>query len=53
MPYNNGMYYKDFFWALETHRVEYAIAGSVALALHGVARLTANRDLAVHLKMRA
>ncbi len=43
------MYYEDVFRALEEHRVEYAVAGGVALVLHGVVRLTADLDLVVHL----
>jgi hypothetical protein len=46
------MHYEDLFRTIETHRVEYAVAGGVALVLHGVARLTVDLDLVGHTRSR-
>jgi len=43
------MFYEDVFKKLNKARVDYLVAGGVALVLHGVVRLTADLDLLVHL----
>jgi hypothetical protein len=43
------MYYERVFKALEEKGVRYAVAGGVALVLHGVVRFTADLDLIVDL----
>ncbi len=44
------MYYENVFKSLETGNIRYAVAGGVALVLHGVVRLTADLDLIVDLE---
>lgn len=44
------MYYENVFRALEHHKVRYAVAGGVALVLHGVVRFTSDLDLIVDLE---
>lgn len=44
------MYYEKLFSALEEKQVRYAVAGGVALVLHGVVRFTADLDLIVDLE---
>jgi hypothetical protein len=43
------MFYEDVFRKLQESDVRYAVAGGVALVLHGVVRLTADLDLIVDL----
>src|SRR3972149_4970977 len=43
------MFYEEVFESLNEARVDYVVAGGVALVLHGVVRLTADLDLAVSL----
>lgn len=43
------MYYEQVFRTLEDRGVRYAVAGGVALVLHGVVRFTADLDLIVDL----
>lgn len=43
------MYYERVFRSLEARGVRYAVAGGVALVLHGVVRFTADLDLLVDL----
>jgi len=43
------MFYEDIFRKLGEKKVRYAVAGGVALVLHGVVRLTADLDLIVDL----
>jgi hypothetical protein len=43
------MYYERVFRSLEEKGVRYAVAGGVALVLHGVVRFTADLDLLVDL----
>ena len=45
------MYYERVFRALEEKGVRYAVAGGVALVLHGVVRFTADLDLLVDLAL--
>ena len=44
------MYYERVFKALQENKVRYAVAGGVALVLHGVVRFTADLDLIVDLE---
>ena len=44
------MYYEAVFKALQQRRIRYAVAGGVALVLHGVVRFTADLDLIVDLE---
>lgn len=44
------MYYERVFKALQENGVRYAVAGGVALVLHGVVRFTADLDLIVDLE---
>jgi hypothetical protein len=44
------MYYEGVFRALQEKNVRYAVAGGVALVLHGVVRFTADLDLIVDLE---
>jgi hypothetical protein len=44
------MFYEDVFRELNKKRVDYVVAGGVALVLHGVVRLTADLDLIVNLE---
>lgn len=41
------MFYLDLFRALHRHRVEYALIGGLAVALHGVVRNTMDIDISV------
>lgn len=41
------MFYLDLFRALDDHRVEYALIGGLAVALHGVERNTMDIDISV------
>ncbi len=43
------MFYEEVFRKLKDENVRYAVAGGVALVLHGVVRLTADLDLIVEL----
>jgi hypothetical protein len=43
------MFYEEIFKLLNKKRVDYIVVGGVALALHGVVRLTADLDLMIHL----
>jgi hypothetical protein len=44
------MYYENVFRSLEKNKIRYAVAGGVALVLHGVIRFTADLDLIVDLE---
>jgi len=44
------MYYEKVFKALQEQKIRYAVAGGVALVLHGVVRFTADLDLIVDLE---
>lgn len=44
------MFYENVIAALNRKRVDYVVAGGVALVLHGVVRLTADLDLVVNLR---
>lgn len=44
------MYYENIFKALEQRNIQYAVAGGVALVLHGVVRFTVDLDLIVDLE---
>lgn len=44
------MYYENVFRSLQKSRIRYAVAGGVALVLHGVVRFTADLDLIVDLE---
>jgi hypothetical protein len=44
------MYYENVFRTLQKNNIRYAVAGGVALVLHGVVRLTADLDLIVDLE---
>lgn len=44
------MYYENIFRVLQTSNIRYAVAGGVALVLHGVVRFTADLDLIVDLE---
>lgn len=43
------MYYENVFRALGKSKVRYAVAGGIAMVLHGVVRFTADLDLIVDL----
>ena len=43
------MFYEEVFRKLAEERIKYAVAGGVALVLHGVVRLTADLDLIVEM----
>jgi hypothetical protein len=43
------MFYENVFSALSRHKVRYAVAGGVAVNLHGIPRMTADLDLVVDL----
>jgi hypothetical protein len=44
------MYYENVFSSLQKNEVRYAVAGGVALVLHGVVRFTADLDVIVDLE---
>jgi hypothetical protein len=44
------MYYENVFSSLQKDNIRYAVAGGIALVLHGVVRLTADLDLIVDLE---
>ncbi len=44
------MYYENVFRTLQKKNIRYAVAGGVALVLHGVVRFTADLDLIVDLE---
>ena len=44
------MYYENVFRVLQKSNIRYAVAGGVALVLHGVVRFTADVDLIVDLE---
>ena len=44
------MYYENVFRSLQKNNIRYAVAGGVALVLHGVVRFTADLDLIVDLE---
>lgn len=44
------MYYEKEFSSLQKNNIRYAVAGGVALVLHGVVRFTADLDLIVDLE---
>jgi len=44
------MYYENVFRSLQKNNIRYAVAGGVALVLHGVVRFTAGLDLIVDLE---
>ncbi len=44
------MYYENVFSVLQKNSIRYAVAGGVALVLHGVVRFTADLDLIVDLE---
>ncbi len=44
------MYYENVFRTLQMKNIRYAVAGGVALVLHGVVRFTADLDLIVDLE---
>lgn len=44
------MFYAEVFSSLNRHRVRYAVAGGVAVNLHGIPRMTADIDLIVDLE---
>jgi nucleotidyltransferase AbiEii toxin of type IV toxin-antitoxin system len=44
------MYYENVFRSLQQNNIRYAVAGGVALVLHGVVRFTADLDLIVDLE---
>jgi len=44
------MYYENVFRTLHKNNIQYAVAGGVALVLHGVVRFTADLDLIVDLE---
>jgi hypothetical protein len=44
------MYYENVFRSLQKDKIRYAVAGGVALVLHGVVRFTADLDLIVDLE---
>jgi hypothetical protein len=45
-----SMYYERVFRTLQEQKIRYAVAGGVALVLHGVVRFTAGLDLIVDLE---
>lgn len=46
------MFYEDVFRALDKSKVKYAVAGGVAVNLHGYVRFTADLDLIVQLERK-
>ncbi len=44
------MYYENVFSSLQKNNIRYAVAGGIALVLHGVVRFTADLDLIVDLE---
>jgi hypothetical protein len=44
------LYYENVFSVLQKNNIRYAVAGGVALVLHGVVRFTADLDLIVDLE---
>lgn len=46
------MFYEEVFKTLSEYKVEYVVAGGVAVVLHGVVRLTVDLDLYVKLTER-
>jgi hypothetical protein len=44
------LYYENVFSTLQKNNIRYAVAGGVALVLHGVVRFTADLDLIVDLE---
>jgi len=44
------MFYEEVFRALMDRGIRYAVAGGIALVLHGVVRFTADLDLIIELK---
>ena len=44
------MYYENVFSSLQKNNIRFAVAGGVALVLHGVVRFTADLDLIVDLE---
>ncbi len=46
------MYYEKVFRTLQKSNIRYAVAGGVALVLHGVVRFTADLDLIVDLELK-
>ena len=44
------MYYENVFTSLQKNNIRYAVAGGVALVLHGIVRFTADLDLIVDLE---
>ena len=44
------MYYENVFRSLQKNNIRYAVAGGVALVLHGVVRFTADLELIVDLE---
>lgn len=44
------MFYENVFKALNKARIKYAVAGGVAVVLHGYIRFTADLDLIIHLE---
>jgi hypothetical protein len=46
------MYYENVFRVLQKNNIRYAVAGGVALVLHGVVRFTADLDLIVDLEQK-
>lgn len=44
------MYYEKVFRSLQKYKIRFAVAGGVALVLHGVVRFTADLDLIVDLE---
>jgi hypothetical protein len=44
------LYYENVFRTLQKNNIRYAVAGGVALVLHGVVRFTADLDLIVDLE---
>lgn len=44
------MYYENVFNSLQKNNIRYAVAGGIALVLHGVVRFTADLDLIVDLE---
>jgi len=44
------MYYENVFRSLQKNNIRYAVAGGVALVLHGIVRFTADLDLIVDLE---
>jgi len=47
LVYTHNMFFEKVFQALAEHRVNYAVAGGVAVALHGATRGTVDIDIAL------